>query len=80
VIDMVSPNSLLDRFPHLQREICLLVKQDPGFRQLSTDYELLTRSLRDTRPEANDDREEIIGLKTSLEVEALEMLSQARRR
>jgi hypothetical protein len=43
---------------------------------LSDDYELLLRSLELTKPDAEGDRVELISLKTSLEVEALEMLSQ----
>jgi uncharacterized protein YdcH (DUF465 family) len=68
--------SLTDRFPHLQQEIRHLAEQDSGFRQLFDDYELLTRSIGDANPEADRDLEEMISLKTSLEVEALEILSQ----
>jgi len=76
----MTPSSLLDRFPYWQREIRLLVEKDPGFRQLSDDYDLLLQSLNNTAADATGEREEIIGLKTSLEVEALEMLSQTRER
>ena len=69
--------SLTDRFPHLQHEIRHLAEQDSGFRQLFDDYELLTRSISDVDPDADGDLEEMISLKTSLEVEALEILSQA---
>ena len=78
MINVASPKSMLARFPHLQREIHLLVEQDPGFRQLSHDYELLVRSLKNEEVHTPDDREEIVNLKTSLEFEALEMLSQAK--
>ena len=70
------PTSLSDRFPHLQIEIQLLAERNSGFRQLSDDYDLLLRSLEVTEPGDEADREEMISLKTSLEVEALEMLSQ----
>ena len=43
---------------------------------MSEDYELLLRSLEVTKPGDEGDREEMIRLKTSLEAEALEMLSQ----
>jgi len=69
--------SLTDRFPHLQQKIRHLANQDPGFRQLFDDYELLTRSIGDVDLGADGDLEEMISLKTSLEVEALEKLSQA---
>jgi hypothetical protein len=75
---MTRPVSLLDRFPHLQRDICFEAKKDKGFRQLCDDYELLVRSLRTTNFQAPGDLEEMISLKTSLEVEVLERLSQTR--
>ena len=67
---------LVDRFPHLQREIRHLAERDSGFRQLNDDYELLLRSLADTSPGSVGDREELVSLKASLEVEALEKLSR----
>ena len=69
--------SLTNRFPHLQKEIRHLAEEDPGFRQLFEDYELLTRSIGNVIQDAGEDLEEMISLKTSLEVEALEILSQA---
>jgi hypothetical protein len=79
MISVVSPNSLDDRFPHLQKEIQRLTQRNEGFRQLSDDYELLLRSLEATKPDAEGDRVELIRLKTTLEAEALEMLSQTRK-
>ena len=72
-----SQVSLTDRFPHLRKEIRHLAEQDPGFRQLFEDYELLTSSIGNVIQDAGEDLEEMISLKTSLEVEALEILSQA---
>jgi hypothetical protein len=72
------PKTLLERFPHLQHEISLLSERDPGFRQLSDDFELLVQSLEDPTLHAMEDKEEMISLKTSLEFEALELLSQIR--
>jgi hypothetical protein len=72
------PKTLLERFPHLQHEISLLSERDPGFRQLSDDFELLVQSLGDPAFQATEDKEEMISLKTSLEFEALELLSQIR--
>jgi len=76
MISVISPNSLDDRFPHLQKEIRRLAQRNEGFRQLSDDYELLLRSLEVTKSDAEGDRAELIRLKTSLEAEALEILSQ----
>ncbi len=73
---------MLERFPHLQHEISLLSERDPGFRQLSDDFELLVQSLGDPAFQATEDKkdmEEMMSLKTSLEFEALELLSQIRR-
>lgn len=69
--------SLTDRFPHLRHEIRHLAEQDSGFRQLFDDYELLNRSIGDVAADDDAGLEEMISLKTSLEVEALEILSQA---
>lgn len=80
MIDGASPISLSERFPHLQSEIRSLVRQDSNFRQLNDDYGLLLRSLRDTKNHSDDDKEEIIRLKASLEFEALELLSQTKSR
>ena len=77
---VISPNSLNDRFPHLQKEIQRLAQRNEGFRQLSDDYALLVRSLDVTKPDAEGDRVELIRLKTSLEAEALEILSQFRKK
>ena len=73
----LSPMPLVDRFPHLQREIRRLAEQDSGFRQLNDDYELLLRSLADSDRGTAGDREELVSLKTLLEAEALEKLSRA---
>jgi hypothetical protein len=78
MITLTPPIFLIDRFPHLQREIRMLAEQDQEFRQLSNDYELLIQSLRDKNLQGAGDREELISLKTSLEFEALEILSQIR--
>lgn len=70
------PASLAGRFPHLEDEIRQLAANDKEFRQLADDYELLIKSLPDGRLEAKSDRDEIIELKSSLEFEALVMLSR----
>jgi len=71
-----SSLSLIDRFPHLQREILRLLDHDSGFSQLNEDYELLLRSLADGSQCSVGDRQDLMNLKTSLEVEALERLSR----
>ena len=69
--------SLIDRFPHLRHEINDLSEADPVFQQLTDDYSLLTRSIQNTSAESGGDLEEMMRLKTLLEVEALEILSRA---
>lgn len=71
-------NALEGRFPHLQHEINQLVEHDPEFRQLSRDYDLLIRTLSDNTLTVEKGREEIIALKSSLELEALDRLSYMR--
>ena len=75
-----STLSLVDRFPHLQREIDRLAEQDSSFRQLNDDYELLLRSLEKASPGRVGDKEDMIYLKTTLEAEALERLSRVNER
>jgi len=67
---------LVDRFPHLHREIRSLSEMDSDFRQLNDDYELLLRSLADSSLGTGRDREELVSLKTALEAEVLERLSR----
>lgn len=69
--------SLIDRFPHLRHDIIVLAESDPVFQQLIDDYLLLTRSIQNTEAEAGAELEEMMSLKTLLEVEALEILSRA---
>lgn len=69
--------SLIDRFPHLRHDIHVLAESDPVFQQLVDDYVLLTRSIQNIEAEAGAELEEMMSLKTSLEVEALEILSRA---
>lgn len=78
---MNSPNSTLslaERFPHLKKEIWMLALQDSGFSQLSEDYLLLVGLLESGQLDADADKEELIYLKTALEAEALEKLSQVK--
>ena len=74
---MTSIATLSERFPHLQREIRLMAEMDSDFRQLSDDYALLVQSLIASGGSSEGDIEELYSLKTSLEAEALEKLSQA---
>ena len=69
--------SLIDRFPHLRHEIQVLAKADPVFQQLIDDYVLLNRSIQNIEVDTGTELEEMLSLKTSLEVEALEILSRA---
>lgn len=73
-----NQSALVERFPHLRRDIAQLVEQDPEFRQLSEDYGLLTRTLSDNTLTVEKGREEIIALKNSLELEVLDRLSHMR--
>lgn len=75
MVPQLAQKSLTDRFPHLRHEIHDLKEAVPSFQQLFDDYELLTRAIQDARAEADEDLEEMIALKTLLEVEALELLS-----
>lgn len=77
VVPHLVQKSLIDRFPHLRNEIHVLAVNDPVFQQLADDYVLLTRSIQNIEAEAGAELEEMMSLKTLLEVEALEILSRA---
>ena len=77
VVPHLVQKSLIDRFPHLRHDIHVLAESDPVFQQLVDDYVLLTRSIQNIEAEAGAELEEMMSLKTSLEVEALEILSRA---
>ena len=70
--------ALAERFPHLWREIDELAATNPEFRQLSEDYDLLVRTLSSQALTKEEDREEIIELKSSLELEVLDRISHLR--
>ena len=75
-----NPTALAERFPHLRREIDQLVATSPEFRQLSEDYDLLFRTISSQAITKVEDREEIIELKSSLELEVLDRISHLRLR
>ena len=51
-------------------------ESDRGFQQLNDDYILLTRSIQEAHADSDGNLEEMITLKSLLEVEALELLSR----
>ena len=75
---MGSSKLLVKRFPQMKREIALLERQNPDFRQLMDDYKDLVRSLRNVDEQSASDKEDIQNLKTMLELEALELLLKSK--
>ncbi len=66
------PTGVLRRFPHMEAHLRDLATRKEDFWQLCLDYQDLIHGL-----EGNPaDREELVNLKTSLEVEILEQVSR----
>lgn len=78
MVGKTATRALAERFPHLEGEIDYLFKRNPDFSQLCDDYELLICTLSGRSLKEDQEREELIALKGSLEFEVLELLSQVR--
>ena len=76
------PEPVLKRFPHLETELHEMAMKDEGFSQLCLDYQDVIGALKQIGARKGDTRTDLLGLKTTLEVEILEhvLCSGAQRR
>jgi len=75
IINTETPGPVIRRFPYLETELHEMAEKDESFRQLCQDYKDLVIALKQTSAYQSDTRSDLLGLKTSLEVEILEKVS-----
>jgi hypothetical protein len=76
IINKEKPWPVIRRFPYLETELHEMAEKDESFRQLCQDYRDLVSALKQTSVYQGDTRSDLLGLKTSLEVEILERVSR----
>ena len=76
VVNTNIPGSVVRRFPYLEAELHEMAVKDEGFRHLCQDYKDLVSTLEHSDTYKVDTRSELLGLKTTLEVEILEQVSR----
>lgn len=76
IVNTEKPWPVIRRFPYLETELHEMVEKDESFRQLCQDYKDLISALKQISANQVDTRSELLGLKTSLEVEILEQVSR----
>jgi hypothetical protein len=70
------PEPVVRRFPHLKAELHDMAMEDESFSQLCRDYQDVVGALKHTSAHKSDTRADLLGLKTTLEVEILEHVSR----
>jgi len=76
IVNTETPGPVIRRFPYLETELQEMAEKDENFRQLCQDYKDLVSALKQTSAYQSDTRSDLLGLKTSLEVEILEQVSR----
>ena len=76
IVNAETPGPVIRRFPYLETELQKMAEKDESFRQLCQDYRDLIRALRRSNEYAGDTRSDLLGLKTTLEVEILEQVTR----
>lgn len=76
LINTETPGPVSRRFPYLENELQEMAEKDESFRQLCKDYEDLVRALKRPDTYEGETRSDLLGLKTTLEVEILEKITQ----
>jgi hypothetical protein len=77
VISTEVPQIVVHRFPHLGDQIVARAAVDVNFLSLCGDYSALVTTLASVQCGAGENREELMSLKASLEVEILERLTRS---
>ena len=75
-VNTETPGSVIRRFPYLETELHEKVTKDESFRQLCQDYTDLVSTLKQPSTYTGDTKSDLLGLKTTLEVEILEQVSR----
>jgi hypothetical protein len=77
VISTEVPQVVVHRFPHLGDQIVARAAADVNFLWLCGDYSALVTTLASVEGGTGENREELMSLKASLEVEILERLTRS---
>jgi hypothetical protein len=77
VISAEVPQVVVHRFPHLGDQIVARALADVNFLSLCDDYSSLVTTLASVEGGTGENREELMSLKASLEVEILERLTRS---
>ena len=76
LVNTETPGPVIRRFPYLENELQEMAEKDEGFRQLCKDYKDLVRALERSNSYVGETRSDLLGLKTTLEVEILEQVTR----
>jgi len=76
IINTETSGPVIRRFPYLETELQEMAANDESFRLLCLDYKDLVNALKQTSANHGDTRSDLLGLKTTLEVEILEQVSR----
>lgn len=76
LVNTETPGLVIRRFPYLENELQEMAEKDEGFRQLCQDYKDLVRALKRPNSYVGETRSDLLGLKTTLEVEILEQITR----
>ena len=76
IVSPEIPGPVTRRFPYLKKELHEMVVKNESFRQLCQDYKELISALNQSDAYVDDTRSELLGLKTTLEVEILEQVTR----
>lgn len=76
IVRAERPEPVVRRFPHLETELHEMAMMDEEFSQLCQDYRDVVETLKQTSLHQSDTRADLLGLKTTLEVEILEQVSR----
>ena len=76
IVSPETPGPVTRRFPYLENELQEMAEKDESFRQLCQDYKELISALNQSTACAGDTRSDLLGLKTTLEVEILEQVTR----
>jgi hypothetical protein len=77
VISTEVPRVVVQRFPHLGDQIVARAVADVNFLSLCDDYSSLVSALESVEGRTGANRDELMSLKASLEVEILERLTRS---
>ena len=77
MLPIATPETVIQRFPHLREKLVTKAFEDEEFLALCDDYASLVRMLKSLEMKDSAQRDELTLLKGALELEILERLSRS---